>query len=69
MIFNRIMNSVVAASLLLLGSSAAQAESPIAVGQEAPKFELKNQKGKATSLADLAKKKPVALVFYRSADW
>ena len=69
MIFNRILNSVVAASLLLLVSATAQAASPIPVGQDAPKFKLKNQKGTATSLADLAKKKPVALVFYRSADW
>jgi cytochrome oxidase Cu insertion factor (SCO1/SenC/PrrC family) len=69
MFFNRTLNSVVAASLLLLGLGSVQAASPVPVGQTAPKFELKNQKGTAISLADLAKKKRVALVFYRSADW
>jgi peroxiredoxin len=39
------------------------------VGEVAPKFELNNQAGKATSLADLVKNMPVALIFYRSADW
>ena len=69
MIFNQTLNSAVTASLLLLGSATAHGASPIRVGQVAPKFELKNQAGNATSLAELAKKKPLALVFYRSADW
>ena len=60
---------VVAASLLVFGSAATNAASPIPVGQAAPKFSLKNQAGTETSLADLVKKKPVALIFYRSADW
>ncbi len=69
MIFNRTLNFSVTASLLLLGAAAAHGASPIEVGKDAPKFELKNQAGKATTLADLVKKKPVALIFYRSADW
>lgn len=53
----------------LLGMTATLAAAPLPVGQPAPKFTLKNQAGKETSLTDLAKDKPVALVFYRSADW
>jgi hypothetical protein len=69
MIFNGTLISVVTASLLLLGSATAYGASPIPVGEVAPKFELNNQAGKATSLADLVKNMPVALIFYRSADW
>lgn len=69
MSFQRTFHVAAVASLLWMGLAAAEAASPIAVGQAAPKFELKNQAGDATSLAALVKKKPVALVFYRSADW
>jgi cytochrome oxidase Cu insertion factor (SCO1/SenC/PrrC family) len=39
------------------------------VGATAPDFELKAQDGQEHSLHDLLKKGPVALVFFRSADW
>jgi peroxiredoxin len=39
------------------------------VGQRAPAFTLKDQSGKDVSLETLLKKGPVAVVFYRSADW
>lgn len=39
------------------------------VGESAPGFALKNQDGEIIYLDALRKKGPVALVFYRSADW
>src|SRR5207249_2260665 len=39
------------------------------IGDRAPAFALKDQTGKEVSLDALLKKGPVALVFYRSADW
>ncbi|MGK0189699.1 MAG: cytochrome oxidase Cu insertion factor (SCO1/SenC/PrrC family) [Verrucomicrobiales bacterium] len=39
------------------------------VGKQAPPFTLKNQDGKELEFAGLLKKGPVAVVFYRSADW
>jgi cytochrome oxidase Cu insertion factor (SCO1/SenC/PrrC family) len=41
----------------------------VKVGDRAPSFKLKDQKGKEQSLDSLLKKGTVALVFYRSADW
>jgi peroxiredoxin len=41
----------------------------LAIGQKAPSFILKDQNGKDISLEEMLKKGPVALVFYRSADW
>ncbi len=41
----------------------------VAVGQKAPSFTLKDQDDHEVSLAALLKKGPVALVFFRSADW
>ena len=41
----------------------------LAVGQKAPAFTLKDQNNRDVSLDSLLKKGPVALVFYRSADW
>lgn len=60
-------------TLLCVGSIAA-AETPpaefgIRVGTPAPSFTLKDQNGKEVSLKGLLKNGPVALVFYRSADW
>ena len=40
-----------------------------AIGQRVPAFTLKDQNGHEVSLDALLKKGPVALVFYRSADW
>lgn len=39
------------------------------IGQHAPAFTLKDQNGKDVSLDALLKHGPVALVFFRSADW
>ena len=39
------------------------------VGEKAPAFKLKDQKGKEVELKTLLKKGKVALVFHRSADW
>jgi AhpC/TSA family len=41
----------------------------LAVGQKAPGFSLKDHNDRTVSLDALLKKGPVALVFYRSADW
>ena len=66
--------TLAACSLLLpLTAGAAGPAAPemtgLAVGQKAPAFTLKDQNGRDVSLATLLKKGPVALVFYRSADW
>ncbi len=63
-----------ACSLLLAGSViAAEPASPektgVAVGQKAPAFSLNDQNDRDVSLAALLKKGPIALVFFRSADW
>jgi cytochrome oxidase Cu insertion factor (SCO1/SenC/PrrC family) len=39
------------------------------VGEKAPGFTLKDQDGNERSLDELLKKRKVALVFVRSADW
>jgi peroxiredoxin len=59
------------ASLLLLGGAAAadMAVPGLAVGAKAPGFTLKSSAGTDVSLMSLTKQGPVALVFYRSADW
>ncbi|MCR9292685.1 MAG: hypothetical protein NXI32_08200 [bacterium] len=41
----------------------------LAVGAKAPSISLKDQNGVERKLSDLLSKGPVALVFYRSADW
>jgi cytochrome oxidase Cu insertion factor (SCO1/SenC/PrrC family) len=41
----------------------------LAVGEKAPLFTLKDQAGHDVSLGALLKKGPVALVFFRSAEW
>jgi cytochrome oxidase Cu insertion factor (SCO1/SenC/PrrC family) len=69
------VRSLAACSLLLLALAVGAAEpaSPektgVAVGQKAPDFTLKDQNGHDVSLAALLKKSPVALVFFRSAEW
>ena len=63
------------AGWLLFGSVAFAAEPAapekigLAVGQKAPAFTLKDQNDRDVSLESLLKRGPVALVFYRSADW
>ncbi len=59
-----------ASLLLAVGSAAADMPAPgLAVGAKAPVFTLKNAAGADVSLMSLTQSGPVALVFYRSADW
>jgi cytochrome oxidase Cu insertion factor (SCO1/SenC/PrrC family) len=59
--------------LLTQTASAAEAAAPEktgpAVGKMAPSFNLKDQTNHDVSLESLLKKGPVAVVFFRSADW
>ncbi len=48
---------------------APEEQTGLQVGEQAPRFTLKDQQGKERSLDELLKKGKVALVFYRSADW
>ena len=41
----------------------------IEVGKKAPDFELKDQLDKPIKLTELLKRRPVAIVFHRSASW
>ena len=56
-------------SVALAAEPAAPEKSGLSVGQKAPVFTLKDQNDRDVSLGSLLKKGPVALVFYRSADW
>jgi peroxiredoxin len=62
-------------SLLLTFTTASAVESAspemtgVAVGQKAPEFSLKDQNDRQVALGSLLKKGPVALVFFRSAEW
>ena len=56
-------------SMSLAAEAAAPEKSGLSVGQKAPGFTLKDQNDRDVSLESLLKKGPVALVFYRSADW
>jgi cytochrome oxidase Cu insertion factor (SCO1/SenC/PrrC family) len=59
--------------LVALAATATEPASPeetgLAVGQQASDFTLKDQNDRDVSLSALLKKGPVALVFFRSADW
>jgi cytochrome oxidase Cu insertion factor (SCO1/SenC/PrrC family) len=48
---------------------AAPENTGLAVGARAPAFALKDQNERDVALDALLKKGPVALVFFRSADW
>ena len=63
--------AVMAMASLAMASLALGAEEDpgLAVGKKAPKIELKDQSGEVVKVADLLKEGPVAVVFYRSADW
>lgn len=71
----RIMWTSLIAGLTLVVNSAFGAEpaSPaktgLEVGKKAPEWSLNDQHGKTQTLSSYLKKGPVALVFYRSADW
>lgn len=68
-------HSLAACSLSLLAfsmitaASASSDNTGLSVGQKAPGFTLNDQNAREVSLAALLKKGPVALVFFRSADW
>jgi peroxiredoxin len=51
------------------GHDPAPAEVGLRIGDQAPAFTLKDQNNNDVSLDSLVKKGPVAVVFYRSADW
>jgi cytochrome oxidase Cu insertion factor (SCO1/SenC/PrrC family) len=51
------------------GKPAPEEQTGLKVGEKAPTFTLKDQRGEDRSLDEYLKKGKVALVFYRSADW
>ncbi len=56
--------------LLLAGAPVgADEEVGLAAGQSAPTFSLEDQWGETQSLSALLADGPVAIVFFRSADW
>ena len=63
------LTSVIASLGLNAGQEAGPEKTGLPVGQLAPSFTLKDQNGADVSVESLLKKGPVALVFYRSADW
>jgi peroxiredoxin len=54
---------------LVFFATVARAVPGLEVGTRAPAFALPSAQGQETSLETLLQKGPVALVFYRSADW
>ena len=60
---------VLVACVATAAEPAAPEKTGLAVGQKAPDFTLKDQTDHEVSLESQLKKGPVALVFYRSADW
>ncbi len=61
--------AILAAGHLSTAWSPAAELAGLNVGDKAPGFELKNQAGEAVNLKSLLPAGPVAVVFYRSADW
>lgn len=66
--------SFLAVAALAAGAFLSAAETParvpgLAIGERAPAFVLKDSANAEVSLAALLARGPVALVFYRSADW
>jgi len=68
-----LVRSVAGHLVMALGAITAEPATPekvgLDVGQKAPDFTLKDQNDRDVALDSLLKKGPVALVFYRSADW
>lgn len=60
---------IVVAACFSSGRLPADELAGLKVGDVAPGFELKNQAGVPVKLQSLLKTGPVAVVFYRSADW
>ncbi len=56
---------------LLLAAAPVRADEEVglAMGQQAPTFSLEDQAGETQSLNALLADGPVAIVFFRSADW
>jgi hypothetical protein len=71
----KLIRGAIALFGFFLGQTASPAEpaapehTGLAVGEKAPSFTLKDQANHDVSLDSLLKKGPVALVFFRSADW
>ena len=69
----KLFSSIFAITLASVSAAAAAEAAPqevgLSVGARAPGFTLKDQNNHDVSLDALLKKGPVALVFYRSADW
>ena len=64
--------AIAGTALIFATESQAQQKSKtpgLAVGAKAPDVRLPDQANRSTRLSELLKKGPVALVFYRSADW
>lgn len=71
-VFQRTRTAACLVALLLISTAlpaVAQDQPRVKVGETAPDFKLQDQNGKQVQLKELLKKKPVALVFYRSASW
>lgn len=68
-----LINLIMAAALTPTSTQAAEpaltGKTGLAVGKKAPEWTLKDQDGKNQPLSSFLKQGPVALVFYRSADW
>ncbi len=63
------VSGVLATQTVSAAEPAAPEDTELAVGKKAPLFTLKDQANRDASLESLLKKGPVALVFFRSADW
>ena len=61
------------AAILMAGEGVSQEnatrETGPAIGSIAPEFELPSAGGGAVRLSELRAERPVAILFYRSADW
>ena len=69
-----VLTALVATALFAGGTLAQDEWAPeemtgIKVGEKAPDFTLTNFDGTKHTLSDLVKKAPVALTFFRSANW
>jgi peroxiredoxin len=62
-------NTLLLLAALAVATATFAAAPGLALGTPAPDFTLKNSAGAEVSLQSLTKAGPVALVFYRSADW
>ena len=60
---------LISAAVLISAEPANPEKTGLPIGSKAPAFTLKDQNNRDVSLDTLLKKGPVALVFFRSADW